>query len=166
MTDTSGKRPTFEMSLDTRTAIERFQRAAIGDTVTYADLGAALGREVDGGSPTVQAALHRLERDGVIFGNVRGVGYQRLGDVAIVGTIEHERVSLRRRARRIVHRLTSIADFDALPNDLKVKHNAAVSGFGAIASVLSPAKMKALETTVEKAQAKLPLAKTLAAFSE
>ena len=166
MTDNSGKRPTFEMSLDTRMALDRLRQAAVGDTVTFSDLSVALGREVDGGTPTVQAALRKLERDGVIFGNVRGVGYQRLSDSAIVNTAEHERAALRRKARRVVHRLTSVADFDALPNDLKVKHNAAVSGFGAIASVLSPAKMKSLETSVEKAQAKLPLAKTLAAFSD
>lgn len=163
MTDT--KRPTFEMSLDTRVVVDALRDVKVGERITYQSIGDALGRAVDGGDPHIQSALRRLEADGVIFGNVRRVGYQRLADVDIVNTVEHERKGLRRKARRIVHRLTSIADFEALPNELKVKHNAAVSGFGAIAAILAPDKMRQLEAKVEGAQAKLPLAKTLAAFT-
>lgn len=167
MTDTAtngSRRPTFELSVDTRIVRDRLAKAAIGETVTYTELSDALGRKVGGGSPHIQSAVRSLETDGVIFGNIRGVGYQRLADAQIVDTVEHERKGLRRRARRIVHRLTSIGDFDGLPNASKIKHNAAVSAFGAIAAMLSPGKMKTLETTVESAQAKLPLAKTLEAF--
>lgn len=162
----AAKRPTFEMSMDTRAVYDRLNRVAIGDDATFKELSDILGRTVDGGSPHIQSALRRLEADGIIFGNIRGVGYQRLNDVGIVNTVEHERLGLRRKARKIVHRLTSIGDFEALPNDLKIKHNAAVSGFGAIAAMLAPNKMQLLEQSVEKAQAKLPLAKTLAAFSQ
>lgn len=164
MTDTNGKRPSFEMSVDTKMVFDALRKVQVGEQITFAALSGLLGRHVGGGSPHVQSALRSCEADGMIFGNIRGVGYQRLSDEGIVNTVEHERKGLRRRARKIVHRLTSIGDFEALPNELKVRHNAAVSGFGAIAAMLAPAKMALLEQTVEKAAAKLPLAKTLEAF--
>lgn len=163
---TGGKRPMFVMSVDTRVVYDRLKKAELGETITYADLGALLGREIDGGDPIMQSALRSVENDGLVFGNVRSVGYQRLNDTEIVKSTEQDRLALRRKARRVVEKLSHVADFEALPNDLKVKHNAAVSGFGAIAAILSPAKMKALEGRIEVAQAKLPLAKTLAAFNE
>ena len=165
--DANGKtRPRFEMSLDTRCIYDRLKQAGVGETVTYKELGTILGREVDGGDPSMQSAIRSVENDGLVFGNVRSIGYQRLRDAEIVRSTEQDRLSIRRKARRVVEKLSHVADFEGLPNDLKVKHNAAVSGFGAIAAVLSPAKMKALEGKIESAQAKLPLAKTLAAFSE
>lgn len=160
------KRPMFVMSVDTRVVYDRLKKAALGETVTYIELGSMLGREIDGGDPIMQSALRSVENDGFVFGNVRSVGYQRLNDTEIVKSTEQDRLALRRKARRVVEKLSHVTDFDALPNDLKVKHNAAMSGFGAIAAILAPAKMKALETKIEQAAMKLPLAKTLAAFSE
>lgn len=160
------KRPNFEMNIDTRAIFDRLKQVPIGGSITYDALSALLGRPVSGGTPTLQSALRALERDGCVFANIRGQGYQRLDDVSIVKASEHDRLLIRRKARRAVERLTSVQNFEALPNDMKVKHNAAMSGFGAIVSIMHPSKMKTLEEKVEAAQAKLPLAKTLAAFSE
>lgn len=158
------KRPRFEMSVDTRLIYDRLKDVPVGETVDYSILEGILGRKINGGDPLLQSALHSLQNDGVLFGNVRGVGYQRLKDEDIVRSSEADRKGIRRKARRAVERLSLVSNFEALPNDLKIKHNAAVSGFGAIAAVLAPAKMKQLETSVESAQARLPLSKTLEAF--
>lgn len=163
MTDT--KKPNFEMSIDTRLAYDRFKKAAVGEVVSFAQISDALGRKVEGDCSNIQSAVRRLlSADGMVFENVRSVGYQRLNDVEIVKLSEGMRERLRRGARRIVKKLTCVQDFEALPNDMKIKHNAAVSGFGAIAAMLTPGRMKKLEDQVEKASAQLPLAKTLEAF--
>lgn len=154
----------FEISVDTRMVYDRMKQCVVGEVISYRTIGEILGRAVDGSCSNVQSALYMLERDGVAFANVRGTGYQRMDDVEIVGTAESVRKAIRRKAERGAKRLTCVQDFGALPNELKVKHNAALSGFGAIASIMSPGRMKSLEASVEKAGAQLPLAKTLEAF--
>lgn len=158
------KKTTFEMSIDTKMLYDRLKTAAVSETVSFMQLSDLLGRKVDGASSNLQSALHRLEGEGVAFANIRGVGYQRMNDVEVVNTAETSREGIRRKAKRAVKRLTCVRDFDRLPNDLKVKHNAAISGFGAIASIMSPGRVKALEEQVAKVGAQLPLAKTLEAF--
>lgn len=161
MTD---KKTLFEMSIDTRMLYDRLKKAEIGEAVTFKQMGEILGRSVDGSCSNLQSALHRLEGEGVAFANVRGEGYQRMNDIEVVNSAEHSREGIRKKAKRAIKRLTCVQVFDALPNDLKVKHNAALSGFGAIASIMSPGRVKALEEQVAKAGAQLPLAKTLEAF--
>lgn len=159
-------KPSFEMSIDTRVVYDRLKAAAVGEVVSFNALSEALGRKVEGDCSNVQSALRRLINiDGVVFDNVRGTGYKRLNDIEIVGTAEREREALRRQAKKAVRRLTCVQHFDALPNDIKIKHNAAVSGFGAIAAMMTPGSMKKLEASVEKASQQLPLAKTLEAFT-
>lgn len=158
-------RPSFEMSIDTRLVYEALKKAAIGEVVSLSAISQELGRKVGGEDSSIQSAIRRLlKTDGIVFENVRGVGYKRLRDEEIVNSSERDREGLRRKARKIVKKLTCVQDFDALPNELKVKHNAAVSGFGAIAAILTPGSMKKLEAHVERASQQLPLAKTLEAF--
>lgn len=158
------KKTLFEMSIDTRMLYDRLKKAAIGDVVSFTQMTELLGRSVDGACGNVQSALHRLEGEGIAFANVRGTGYQRMNDVEVVNSAEHAREGIRRKAKRAVRRLTCVQEFDRLPNEMKVKHNAALSGFGAIASIMSPGRVKSLEEAVARVGAQLPLAKTLEAF--
>lgn len=157
-------RPTFQVSIDTKLVVDRFKQAAVGEVVSFKALSEALGRKVEGDCPNVQSALRILLNDHTVFENVRSIGYKRLNDVEIVGTAERDREALRRRAKKTVKRLSSVREFDKLPNDMKIKHNAAMSGFGAIAAMLTTGRMKRLEEKVEVAQQQLPLAKTLECF--
>lgn len=155
----------FEMSIDTRITYDLLMKAAIGETVTYAAIAKELGRPVSGAEPHLQSALHRcLSNDNRVFANVSRVGYKRLGDVEIVATGERETEMLRRRAKRAGKRLTCVENFDGLPNDMKVKHNTYLSMFGAISAMTKTGAVKKLEGEVFRAQAALPLAKTLEAF--
>lgn len=163
MTET---KPSFEMSIDTRIIYNRLNEAAVGEVVSFKALGDALGRKVEGNCSHIQSALNRLLGEGVLFDNVRKVGYKRLTDSEIVNTSEREREGLKRKARRAVKKLSCVSDFDALPNELKVKHNASMSGFGAIMAMMKPSGMRKLETAVQKASQQLPLAKTLEAFRD
>lgn len=154
----------FEMSIDTRMLYEALKKVEIGETIRFAVLGETIGRKVSGGTPNLQSALHRLLGEGKAFANVRGVGYQRMTDVDVVNSAEREREGLRQKAKRAGKRLTCVHDFERLPNELKIKHNAALSAFGAIAACMSPARMKQVEEQVAVSRAQLPLARTLQAF--
>lgn len=164
---TEDRKPSFELSIDTRLVYDRLKQAAIGEVVSFRALKDALGREVEGSESSIQSAVRRLLKvDGIVFENVRGVGYKRLADIDIVRSSESMRDRLRRGAKRMVRKLACVQNFDALPNDLKVKHNAAMSGFGAVVAMMSPGRMKKLEQKVEQAAAQLPLAKTLEVFRQ
>lgn len=155
----------FELSIDTRIVYDLLMKAAVGDTVTFTAIGKELGREVHGAEPHLQSALHRCQsNDNRVFANIRKVGYKRLSDAEIVTTGERETEMLRRRAKRAGNRLTCVENFDGLPNDLKVKHNTYLSLFGAITAMSKTGSVKKLEGEVFRAQAALPLAKTLEAF--
>lgn len=154
----------FEMSIDTRMLYDLLKKAAVGEVVSFTRMSEVLGRQVEGATGNVQSALHRLEGEGIAFANVRGTGYQRMNDVEVVNTAEEAREAIKRKAKRAAKRLTCVQNFDGLANELKIKHNAALSGFGAIASIMSPGRMKVLEDQVARAGAQLPLAKTLEAF--
>lgn len=164
MFEDENKRPAFVASIDSRITYELLEKAEIGDVVSYVDFKEALGTEVGGGCSHIQYAVKRLLKEGVVFENIRGVGYRRLDDIEIVGTIERDRGVLQRQAKKSIRRLTCVNDFDALPNDVKIKHNAAVSVFGAIASMASHKGMKQVEATVQPLGQKLSLARTLKAF--
>lgn len=158
------KKSQFEMSIDTRTLYEKLKGVEIDEVVSFKSLSDLLGRKVAGDCSNLQSALHRLEGEGVAFANLRSVGYQRMNDINVVNTAESSREGIRKKAKRAIKRLTCVQEFDRLPNDMKVKHNAALSGFGAIAQIMSPGRVKSLEQEVMKAGAQLPLAKTLEAF--
>ncbi|TGU44645.1 hypothetical protein EN788_22275 [Mesorhizobium sp. M2D.F.Ca.ET.145.01.1.1] len=158
------KKTLFEMSIDTRMLYDRLKKAVTGEVISFTQMSEELGRPIAGDCSNLQSALHRLEGEGIAFANVRGSGYQRMNDIEVVNSAETAREGIRKKARRAIKRLTCVQKFDALPNELKVKHNAALSGFGAIASIMSPGRVKSLEEQVAKAGAQLPLAKTLEAF--
>lgn len=161
---TTDKKTQFEMSIDTRTICDRLKTVAIGEVVSFKQLTELLGRNVAGSCSNLQSALHSLEGDGIAFANIRGTGYQRMDDIAVVNTLESSREGLRRKAKRALKRLTCIGDFEKLPNDKKITHNAGASFLGAIYSMTSRSRVKSLEERVAAAGAQLPLAKTLEAF--
>lgn len=157
----------FELSIDTRTLYDLLAKADHNQTVTYTEMTDLLGRHVEGGDPNLQSALRRVENlDGIVFGNVLGVGYKRLSDIEIVQTSEREITAIRRRAKRAGRRVTRIADFDSLPNEVKVRHNAALSLFGALNIMTKPKQVKKLESAVAAAAKELPLGRTLEVFTQ
>jgi len=157
-------RPSFVMSIDTRAVYDRMKEAVVGEVVSFKTLSEVLGRKVEGDEASIQSAIRKLIGEGVLFENVRKTGYKRLSDTEVVGIADREREGLRKKAKRAVRKLACVREFDRLPNELKIKHNAAMSGFGAIAAMMSAGRMKRLEERVEVAQQQLPLAKTLEVF--
>lgn len=159
--------PSEQTSIDVQMIYDRLHKANTGDTVSYADLTELIGRDVqDRARYILLRALDLLRRDhNYVFGTVRRVGVKRLADGEIVGSAASDVASIRRKARKAASKLTCVADYDALTPDERIRHNATVSLFGAIATMTKRPEMKRLETAVEATGRTLPLARTLEAFT-
>lgn len=158
-----------EMSVDTRLLVDRLRKCGVGDIVTDTELCDIVGRKIESEAPfsSLYSALRHVQsNDLIVFGRVRKTGYRRLSDAEIVETSQATIDSTRRASRRAYRRLTCVHDYDALPGDLKATHNANASLFSALATITKPGQVKKLEIRVAEAQAKLPLVKTLEAFSK
>ena len=156
-----------EMSIDTRLLIELLEKAEEGQTIDYSEMEQAIGRDVrDGARGNLQTARRRLRDDkGIQFGTVQGIGIKRLTDVEVVDSRQSRLDHIRRTSKVAVKELAAV-DFDTLPNETKVRHNAYFSMFGALHQVTKANNVKRLETKVGEAQSQLSLARTLDAFKE
>ncbi|TAL03529.1 MAG: hypothetical protein EPO08_03925 [Rhodospirillaceae bacterium] len=145
---------------------ERLKQAAIGDLVKYEELSAIISRDVqnDGRHYLVTARRMALRRDRIVFGVVTNVGFKRLNDIEIVSTGENVTGRIRRLSRRGLHTITAVGDFAAMPNEVRIRHNAYASVFGAIAFATKEASVKRVKEAVGSSQARLPIAGTLEAF--
>lgn len=162
------KKTIAEISIDARMLHQKLKEVPIGSTITWEDLGKVIGRDVHAGSPGYGALTTARRRvqidDGMVFDAIAKVGLKRLSDAEIVNTGQSIVDRVRRMARKGARRLLSVANFDALPNEAKIKHNAYASLLGAVAQISQESKVRALEKHVQGTQAALPLAKTLEVF--
>jgi len=154
------------ISVDADILYRRLAETSPGDVVTYDELSAEIGRDVQSEARGLlnTARNKALREDRAVFGVRRGVGLERLGDVGVVETATESRGRIRRMSRRAARRLSCVDDFDNLPQEKKTEHNVAVSMFGAIYVATSKKGTKRLTGAVESANAELSLAKTLEAW--
>lgn len=155
-----------EMTADSRAVYERLGKAKIGDTVTYEELKALTRRDVQGVDRYIlNTALKNALRDGKVFGCVRTVGVKLLNDGEIISDAESVAPRIRRISRRASRRLTAVQNFDKLPNEQKVKHNALLSVFGAITAMGRAKSIARVEQEVKRTSQSLSLSATLEVFS-
>ena len=165
-TEVATKQPIFKLSVDTQLVIDRLMKAQVGEVVTYADLSAILGRNIQYASRgCLTTACKRLQADhAIVFGTVRSVGVKRLNDsekvAAGLSSIPKIRSQARNGAKRIV-----CAQYDALSKEDKVKHNTGLSFLGVMGEMTKPKIQLALAERVKEAQDKLPLQRTLEFFA-
>lgn len=157
-----------QTSVDARLLYERLVTLNIGESISYAALSAVVGRNVqDEAHGILRTARRMAEReDQIVFGTIVGEGLRRLSDPEIVDTGDHAMLRLRRTARRGANTVTAVGDFNALPNDKKIKHNTLLSLLGTVAAFVRPSVMKKLETSVANNAGKLSVGDTLKAFGK
>ncbi|HVM95311.1 MAG TPA: hypothetical protein VMT89_02925 [Candidatus Acidoferrales bacterium] len=154
-----------EMSLDARMLADALRKVPKGAIIRYAVLNEIIGRDVQStGRGVLDTARRRVLHDeGIVTEAVVNEGIKVLLDVEVVGaTGESARRRIRRMTRTAVRKLTSVV-YDALPNELKRKHNTEVSLLSVLAHVSTEQSAKKLEQRVPDAEP-LPLAKTLEFF--
>lgn len=160
-------RPMFQQSFETQAAIACLITVEVGKTTTYAQLTDAMGVDAQvAGRGASKSARRYLEREHrMVFAAVPGVGLKRLSDTEIVGSGAEGLARSRRAARRAQRRLTCV-DFDALEQGAKVRQQAYLSLFNAIAALGKPTAVGKLESQVAKSARLLPLNQTLEAFKK
>ena len=125
-------------------------QANIGDTITFHQIADALDRPMDS---SAYGAIHQakilLEKeDGMVFGNIRGVGYKRLTDPEIIESFEVDRRRLRRWAQRAARRLTNVNDYSNLSPEHKITHQAGLGVLAAVARVMAPKMLDNVKETI------------------
>lgn len=163
----NGKVPRFRRTIDTQTVIDRLEKTAPGELVTYKELSELIGRDIaDGARHVLQSAKRALQKHRqMVFAAVTKQGVRRLDDAGIVdtGTAAVKRIG---RAARHAGVTLACADFDKLDDGRRVKHNAVLSYFGVVEAISKKGAIAKIETRVAKTQQRLPLMKTLDAFRE
>jgi hypothetical protein len=157
------KRAISELSIDTQTLERLLTTVPIGQTISYDALSASIGRNVQhdarGNLRTARKRLLRLER--MLFGSVVNEGLKRLDDK---GKVSDASLHIRRshtQAKLAVASATSVDNFAALPNDVRITHNIVLAQAGVIKSMTSGRTRKRLETSLSETKPRLSLRESL-----
>jgi len=159
------KRHIGQVTWDTKALADRLAKAKTGELITYEELSGLIGRNVQAiARSNMESARDIVMRDGqIVFGVVRNIGLKRLNAAETVQTGQDSVDHIRRTSKRALRRITSL-EYEALPNEMKIKHNMYASAFGVLAHMMGAPQMRRLEGRVEAAHDRLPLMKTLEAF--
>lgn len=161
------KRGIFTRSVDTSLLVSRLQKLAVNETVTWEELSQTIGRDVrTAGKGFLVSARRRVLLDhGIVLEAIHKVGLKRLDDTGIVKTSDYSRHKIHREAGRALTRIACIENLAGLPNDDKVKVNAARAAFGALHSITTEASQKKIvKAVVSSGGDSLAIGKTLEAF--
>lgn len=133
------------LSTEARTIADLLSAAAVGATVSYADMSRALGVPIQQKRYILLRALAVANREsGAIYGAVRGVGYQRLApqDAHILGA--HARGRIRSTAKRAAtHMTAALATANDLPDAAKRKAFAEINALSLLRHLASDKKVEA-----------------------
>ena len=156
----------FQRGPETTALVDAFRRLAPGESVTVADLSAAVGFDVTRYEGHTQRAREIILREaGGVIDVVAG-GWRRLTDAEAVNVAaERYATKVRNAGSRGAKALTSVR-YDALADVDKVKHNVRLSTFGALRLVFSPKARRALEGVVTSNGAALPGAEAMKLFEK
>jgi hypothetical protein len=124
----------LEISPDTRALASRLAQVPHGETVPYAELSAAIGRDVRLCRHLIYSAFNLVRKEvGAVFGVVRGEGYQRLTVDQVPHIGSTARRHIRRTARQASKRISaSLAKANDVPNEVRLKANTELSVLGLV----------------------------------
>jgi hypothetical protein len=157
-----------ELSIDTQTIERLLWEIKVGETIAYATLSAAIGRDVQHHARHIlRSACDRVLREKqMVFAAVVNVGMKRLDDLGIVSTGASTIRRIYNLSRRGQRTLAAVAAFDALPNDQKVRHNLTMGQLGMLTYATSGTTIKKLELKAGAGTEPLPTAKFLDAMRD
>lgn len=152
-------------TFETRRLVEQAQETEVNGVWSYAAMTELVGHEIDGSSPTLQAALKRLSRDhGIEFKNVRNMGYLRLDESGIVEMAPIDRQTIRRRISRAAQRTGNIKNWEALTDHYKREADTHRSLIAVMRQLLKPSAVKRIRDEVDRVHDKIDVDGTLALF--
>jgi hypothetical protein len=135
---------------DTRILVSILQKVQPDDTVGYAQLNDAIGRDVQQAARYIlQSARNIAARDhGAVFGVISRVGLKRLTPAEVPAIGDSAMKSIRRKARRTMKHMQYGTDGHQLSNGDQIRLNARMSALGAL-------YLFGQESSVKKIEAKL-----------
>jgi hypothetical protein len=128
-----------QIEIETDILANVLAEVASGETVTYARLSLAIGRDVSKSNArlALMKARKRVEKNtGALFATVRGEGVQRLTAENVPGIGAQTRRSIKRRAKSAYERLTA-QKYNNVTDETRRRIDAERSLLGAIASMAS-----------------------------
>ena len=128
-----------EISPDVAALVEALRGVSPGQTITYAALSEAIGRDVTEHRHLLASAQRIAAREhGAVFGNERSVGYTRLTIDQLPGVASTARARIRRTSRIAAKRLTQgAARTNDMPPDVQRKLNAEISSLALLEHIAS-----------------------------
>lgn len=158
-------RPSFHASADTRLIMQELEKVAIGDTITFKQLSAAVSRPKNEIRSNINSARAALLRDHqIVFDNVRGVGYKRLTDAETVESTTQDIAKTRRAARRGLIKIASVQDYSSLSARDQLAHSTRAAVLGAVTEITSGRGVKRVEKAASGKAGDLPFKETVQAF--
>lgn len=152
-------KPNFVASADAKVLSDLMRRAAVGDTLTYEAMSAAINRDVTADRSLLYTARGIVQReDRVVFDSVQKVGLKRLADTEIVSLGDRARSRVRRIAKRASQAIVCV-NYDTMPRDAQVKHNTALSMLGVVQELATDKSFLKLQKHVDTAGTELPVGK-------
>jgi hypothetical protein len=151
----------FEMSADARFLRQKLHEMKPGETVSYADLTALIGKSVTGNFSALQTAKRSLLKEGYVFSPVRGEGVKRLTDADVVA--QDDITPIRRHARRIGKKLSTVS-YEQLNPAQQLQHTAKASIVGMVAAVATEKAVEKIEKAATGRSGELPIGETLKAL--
>ena len=159
--------PSFSVSIETTALIEAIKKMQAGDVLTYRDLTKLIGQNVQDEVRHILTSARRIcQRDyQIVTDAVPNIGIRRLTDVEITTGGLQIFQRLRRAAKRGIDRITSVTDFDALPDAEKIRHNATISALAIVRHMAKPKSVDRIAGSVNTEHTgQLPIARSLELF--
>ena len=155
-----------EMSIDTRCLIERLEKVAVNETITYDELTALIGRDVKvKARHLLDTARNNMLKRRILFGCVQGVGIKREDSQGAISSAEQRTKNIRRSVKRAVTHVFC-AEFEELSREDQNRMLATQSHLGALALALKPSSVKLVYDKVTSSAGLLPTVETLALFQK
>ena len=158
------KQAIAKISVDAGLLIGALAGVEVGAEISYAALGAAIGRQVNGSSGALQTARNRLKRDhGIVFSPVVGQGLKRLSDVEKIGAAAAHVEAAHRTARRGMLILGTVV-FEDLPAEETTRFHTAAAHLGTLEQMTTTRVARRIAARVEEKAQPLAIAEATGEF--
>lgn len=158
-------RPVFLRTKETESAIKAMREVAIGDTITWNAITLAIGSDATAHRGSIQTARRELQKEGILFASVPGVGYKRLDDSGIVHSEADASARLTRSAKRSLKRLSVVKPENLHPLD-RTQYAVTTAVAGAIALCGGRQKRALIEQAVTDKGGALEIGETMKLFQK
>jgi hypothetical protein len=161
--------PIRELAPETALLTDRLSKLEKGETITYKELSALVGVNVqrEGYSYLANARDRAQRLHGIVSHAVNNIGIQRLTAEGIAYETEPYRKRLKRMTRRYGHRSALVAkeEYDQLPTPARLSLDQGRTIRGLVKFLIAPKQYAVISSAISETQAPLPSRKFLELFA-